>query len=35
LATRDIPVGGSGEIVSAYEGDLEVTDGAADSKPAG
>jgi hypothetical protein len=35
LATRDIPVGGSGEIVSAYEGDLAVTDGAADSKPAG
>jgi len=35
LATRDIPVGGSGEIVSAYEGDLKVTDGAAESKPAG
>lgn len=35
LTTRDIPVGGSDEIVSAYEGDLEVTEAAAvDSRPA-
>jgi hypothetical protein len=35
LTMRDIPVGGSGEIVSAYQGDLEATEAAADSKPAG
>ena len=33
LAMRDIPVGGSGEVVSTYDGDLEVTE--AGSKPAG
>jgi hypothetical protein len=33
LGMRDIPVGGSGEIVWTYEGDLEVTEAA--SKPAG
>jgi hypothetical protein len=35
LRMRDIPVGGSGEIVSTYEGDLEVTEAPAESKPAG
>ena len=34
LAMRDIPVGGSGAIVSTYEGDLEVTEAAVDSKRA-
>jgi hypothetical protein len=34
LTTRDIPVGGSDEIVSAYAGDLEVTEAAVDSRPA-
>jgi hypothetical protein len=33
LRMRDIPVGGSGEIVLTYEGDLKVTEAA--SKPAG
>jgi hypothetical protein len=31
---RDIPVGGSDEIVSMYEGDLELTEPAVDSKRA-
>ena len=35
LTMRDLPVGGSDEIVSTYEGDLEVTEAAADSKRAG
>jgi hypothetical protein len=35
LRMRDIPVGGSDEIVSTYEGDLEVTEAPVDSKPAG
>ena len=34
LAMRDIPVGGSGEIVSAYEGDIELTEAAVNSKRA-
>jgi hypothetical protein len=32
LATRDIPVGSSDEIVSTYEGDLEVMEAEVDSK---
>jgi hypothetical protein len=35
LTMRDLPVGGSDEIVSTYEGDLQVTEAAADSKRAG
>lgn len=35
LATRDIPVGNSAEIVSTYQGDLEVIQPTVDSKPAG
>jgi hypothetical protein len=35
LATRDIPVGSSDEVVSTYEGDLEVVEAGVDSKPAG
>jgi hypothetical protein len=34
LKMRDLPVGGSDEIVSTYEGDLEVTEAAVDSKRA-
>jgi hypothetical protein len=34
LSTRDIPVGSSDEIVSTYEGDLEVMEAALDSKQA-
>ena len=34
LAMRDIPVGGSGAIVSAYEGDIELTEAAVNSKRA-
>jgi hypothetical protein len=34
LKMRDLPVGGSDEIVSTYEGDLEVTEAALDSKRA-
>jgi len=34
LTMRDIPVGGSDEIVSMYEGDLELTEPAVDSKRA-
>jgi hypothetical protein len=32
LATRDIPVGSSAEIVSTYQGDLEVMEAGVDSK---
>jgi hypothetical protein len=32
LAMRDLPIGGSDEIVSTYEGDLEVSEAAADPK---
>ena len=32
LTMRDIPVGGSDEVVSTYKGDLEVTEAAVDSK---
>ena len=35
LTMRDLPVGGSDEIVSAYEGDLQVTEVVVDSKQAG
>lgn len=35
LATRDIPVGNSDEIVSTYEGDLKVIQPMVDSKRAG
>ena len=35
LATRDIPVGNSAEIVSTYEGDLKVIQPMVDSKRAG
>ena len=34
LTTRDIPVGHSEEIVSTYEGDIEVTETPVNSKPA-
>ena len=34
LTMRDIPVGGSDEIVSTYEGDIEVTETPVNSKPA-
>jgi hypothetical protein len=34
LTMRDIPVGGSDEIVATYEGDLELTEPAVDSKRA-
>jgi hypothetical protein len=34
LAMRDLPIGGSDEIMSTYEGDLEVSEAAADSKRA-
>jgi hypothetical protein len=34
LTTRDIPVGHSEEIVSTYEGDIEVTEAAVNSKRA-
>jgi hypothetical protein len=34
LATRDIPVGSSNEIVSTYEGDLQVMDASVGSKRA-
>jgi hypothetical protein len=34
LTTRDLPVGGSDEIVSTYGGDLAVTEAAVDSKGA-
>jgi hypothetical protein len=35
LTMRDLPVGGSDEIVSIYEGDLKVTEVVVDSKQAG
>jgi len=35
LAMRDLPVGGSDEIVSTYEGDLQVTEVVVGSKQAG
>ena len=35
LTMRDLPVGGSDEIVSTYEGDLQVTEVVVDSKQAG
>jgi hypothetical protein len=35
LRMRDLPVGGSDEIVSTYEGDLQVPELQVDSKPAG